>query len=328
MTDSRLKIDPDTLAGEVTSSFEFLVSERALPIELVTRIIVLSQGALWKHRMIRETTSPRSPHSRSHSHSKSSGEGHEDGAAANSISIDQSSCAVESRLLMHILALHRVLLEIGTAQLATPPQADVSANDLAQRITATFRRTLPALRVASKWLVGNLPYVLRVNSVTRSGEGSDGMSDEVRVEDMSVFWVRFAEFYTALRRVFPTERLPRLGVSLDEDVDLRGFLPLRGKMGVHDVDTTDSEMSEVTAEKVHPNEEQLMRIYDLVKDAQGLADTEVRTALFQVCGLTWVFCTGLPRSRRGLDIRVRWGHGQKWRWGYQGSGFAHRYPDV
>ena len=32
-------------------------------------------------------------------------------------------------------------------------------DDLAQRITATFRRTLPALRMSGKWIRGNLRYL-------------------------------------------------------------------------------------------------------------------------------------------------------------------------
>jgi hypothetical protein len=73
---------------------------------------------------------------------------------------------VESQILKHVPAIHQSLLEIGANKL-----------DLAQRITAAFRRTLPALRVASKWLLANLKYVAPVES-----DASDDSTFSVHID--------------------------------------------------------------------------------------------------------------------------------------------------
>ena len=53
-------------------------------------------------------------------------------------------------------------MQIGEKELAEKPEDSIQDNlsrDLAQRITAIFRRTLPALRIASKWLRSNISYI-------------------------------------------------------------------------------------------------------------------------------------------------------------------------
>ena len=203
---------------------------------------------------------------------------------------------VESRLLVHLITLHRVLLEVGTTQLATPPPSDASDNDLAPRITAAFRRILPALRVASKWMVGNVGYIIKVALSSSEHDGGNSEEGSMLRDGVSLFYSRFAEFYTALGKVFPVDRLPRLEAPLDEDVDLKGFLPLRGRMtgddGQHATAESTGEIlggrsssrqngHAVVVEKVHPNEEQLMRIWDLLIDAKGLAENEVRVIILR-----------------------------------------------
>lgn len=253
-------------ADGVAKDFQGLVSERILPIEIVSKVVVLSQGALWKHRMIRDTSPP--------SNRRSSGL--------------PNSSVIESQILTHIIAIHRTLLEIGAAELAVPPE-DAAENDLAQRITAPFRRTLPALRIASKWLVANIKYVLHAaqhpvgEQPGPIGKGTRG----VLIEGLPLFWAKFAQFYSTLGSTFPAEWLPPLTTPLDEDVDLKGFLPLRDLLVDGGVLTDPVPGSEIEGrqngtpshvrEKVHPNEEQLMRIWDLLKDAKLLAGLEVRT---------------------------------------------------
>jgi len=254
-------MNPVAHADAVAKDFQSLVSERILPIETVSKVVVLSQGALWKHRMIRDTTPP--------SNRRSNG-------------LPDSS-VIESQILTHVIAIHRVLLEIGATELAVPPE-DAAQNDLAQRITAPFRRTLPALRIASKWLVANIKYVVHavqspVGEQISIGKGTRG----VLVDGLPLFWAKFAHFYSALSGIFPSAGLPPLTTPLDEDIDLKGFLPLRNLL----VDTvsgneTEGQQNGTSAhgrEKVHPNEEQLMRIWDLLKDAKSLAELEVRVQL-------------------------------------------------
>ncbi|KAI6014465.1 hypothetical protein BKA83DRAFT_4111127 [Pisolithus microcarpus] len=304
----RLNVSSDVLASHVAQSFKSLVSERALPTEMVTRVVVLTQGALWKHRMVRDIPrvppSPHFPKSREHdgrsrSGSRSSGmDGIDEEMPSpnpDDTSVDTAS-AIESRLFKHLISIHLVLFEVGAAQLATPPPPDASENDLAPRITAIFRRMLPALRVASKWMVGNASYIVKVLSATSPEAGvNDTKGGEIEDPEhggITLFFIRFTEFYTALGKVFPFEKLPRLEAPLDEDVDLRGFLPLKGKMVGDDIkdrrgQATPSSAEGATkrngdkarsgayaptktAEKVHPNEEQLMRIWDLLADAKAL----------------------------------------------------------
>jgi hypothetical protein len=83
-----------------------------------------------------------------------------------------------------------------------------------------------------------------------------------------------------------------LELELEEDVDMRGWLPLRGLMGgpcplpahlAGDAPASDA-LSEAAEhgrrtvglrEEVHPNEEQLMRIADLLRDARRVVGLEV-----------------------------------------------------
>ncbi|KAF8839282.1 hypothetical protein BDN67DRAFT_785892 [Paxillus ammoniavirescens] len=272
----KVKMNPVVYADDVAKDFMGLVSERILPIETVSKVVVLSEGALWKHHMIRDNSPP--------SNRRSGG--------------FPDPTVVGSQILAHVIVIHRVLLEIGAGELAVPPE-DAAENDLAQRITAPFRRTLPALRIASKWLSANINYVLHASQPSdaeRQGSARKG-SQGILIEEMPLFWAKFALFYSALSRIFPWDRLPPLTTPLDEDVDLKGFLPLRdllvdggivtgGRLGEGAEGKRDG-TSPQGREKVHPNEEQLMRIWDLLKDARGLAYLE--SCPIHVQGNTFTF---------------------------------------
>jgi len=260
-------------AQDVRDDFLSLVSERGLPPDIISRAVILSHGALWKHRMICE-----------------SGSHQEDGHAA-----------IESEMLTHVLALHDALLQVGIAQLAEAPPEE---NELAQRITAIFRRTLPALRIASKWLKANYQYVSQAYDAetVRANKMSVGSSTRKRPDShttelataISLCWRKYSQFSADLRSMFPPDRLPRLNATLEEDVDTKGFLPLT-KATVEDnvagrrmdrvIDGTgDTNNANSTAEgQMHPNEEQLMRIADLLDDAQTLMEiTELEASSFTV----------------------------------------------
>jgi protein SMG7 len=245
-------------AEGVLNDFNSLVSERVLPIDTISKVLVLAQGALWKHHTIRDSTSPLPT---------------------------SSSLAIESHIATHILGLHRVLLEIGLVQLAESPPQDAAENDLAQRITATFRRMLPALRIAGKWLQANFKYVLRgqQSAATKAKEDSVSNKKEKRksgpslaIAGVPLFWESYAQFINALYRSFPEGSLPALMSPLEEDVDMKGFLPLKNLMvGEEKGDKENKGDRNKAAAQVHPNEEQLMRIADLLKDAKILIDFEV-----------------------------------------------------
>lgn len=270
------------LANRLAEDFRSLVSERVLPMDIILKAVVLAQGALWKHRMFRSAPT----------------NGHKKGLSP------ATSSAVENSIATHLLMMHRVLLEVGIVQIAEIPPEDAVEHDLAQSITAAFRRTLPALRIASKWVRANLRYVSQPaqpdsESSSSRSKGRDrrrggdrrpaSNSTSVTIPGLPEFWRTYAQFLTALCRAFPLERLPKLVTTLEEDVEMAGFSPLKkfvpgevvGVTGIKEClkDARNGSANgvplAVPPEQVHPNEEQLMRIADLIADAQSIARDEV-----------------------------------------------------
>ncbi|KAI8972435.1 hypothetical protein BD414DRAFT_540319 [Trametes punicea] len=273
---------------KLADDFRALVSDRVLPYDVILKTIVLAQGALWKHRMFRSSSS--------NGHRKSS-----------SASV---SATVESSIAGHLLAMHRVLLEVGIVQVAEVPPEDTGEHDLAQRITAEFRRTLPALRIANKWLRANLRYLAQAwQQLFASEEGevanpkhkgrdrrrggerrSSAGPVTVTIPGLREFWRTYARFSTVLWRAFPQDKLPKAATSLEEDIEMAGFLPLKRFVPSDVVSSAavakDSSINGrngtaapvfqvVQPEQVHPNEEQLMRIADLLLDALALAGDDI-----------------------------------------------------
>ena len=239
---------------------------------MISNSVVLSQGALWKHRMIRDnpvihTRDDLSP-----------------AVPAGTPTI------VEWAILDHLLDIHCALLEVGKDELKDLPPMD---GDLAQRITATFRRTLPALRIASKWLRANFKYIVQdqefasFQQSTEKGKGSESSNKRTsnKFSGHSTktiqFWKTYAQFLLALSLAFPANELPSLSAPLEEDIEMRGFSPLRNLMGESNISSEKLSTDGVgqSREQVHPNVEQLMRIADLLDDAQALVAMEVRFKL-------------------------------------------------
>ncbi|KAF8639187.1 hypothetical protein AX17_001673 [Amanita inopinata Kibby_2008] len=237
----------------VAQDFAALVGQRQMPTDMITQAIVMSQGALWKHRMLRDT----------------SGEQQRSGSSGSAV-------ILEWYIVKHILDMHYTLLEVGKDELNVPPSHDTK-DDLGQQITATFRRTLPALRAASKWLRANAKYLSQDPefSAYQQKKGAATAKSPKTISKHSTstkrFWEMFAEFSRTLARTFPLGRLPKLTAPLEEDTDLRGFLPLKKLM---DNVPIDDEGKIQPREEVHPNEEQLMRIADLLGDARDIAELE------------------------------------------------------
>jgi protein SMG7 len=217
----------------VVKEFSELVSDRGLSIDTITKVVIVAQGALCKCRKV---------------------------------SASASSVFMESRIASHVLALHHALLQSGITEL--DEAAKIVEEDLAMRITATFRRTLPALRIASKWLRMNLDYII--------GDARKGTKEpECRpvISGISTFWDAYTSFATRVVLVFPPTSLPKLQRPLEEDVDSRGYLPL-GNMLAQDTSPAELGNEDSRApEQVHPNEEQLMRIWDIGHDARLIAET-------------------------------------------------------
>lgn len=251
----------------VHADFYALLSERHLPIEMITNTVVISQGALWKHRMIRDTPSIQNRKLESVAPS------------------ERTSKIIEWAILDHLFDLHLALLEVGKDELRVPPPVDAAENDLAQRITATFRRTLPALRLASKWLRANYTYVSQDHEFTayqekKSEEGAEvikSASHQISRHSPNTrkYWETYTEFLRALIHAFPAHRLPSLTAPLDEDIEMKGFLPLKNLMNDPKSTGEKSAVSPGPAQAAHPNDWQLMRIADLINDAKALASLEV-----------------------------------------------------
>jgi len=250
---------------KVINDFFALVSDRHLPIDMISNSIVLSQGALWKHRMIRDNAT----NARDDSSPIPAG----------------TSTIVEWAMLDHLLDFHYALLEVGKAELKDPPSMD-GVDDLAQRISATFRRTLPALRIASKWLRANFKYVIQDQEFasyqqTEKGKGSKKRKRATnKISGHSTktlrFWKTYAQFSLALLLAFPADKLPSLSAPLEEDIEMRGFSPIRNLMGEPKI-SSEKLLDGVgqSREQDHPNVEQLMRIADLLDDAKALVAMEV-----------------------------------------------------
>ncbi|KAJ7652481.1 hypothetical protein DFH06DRAFT_536413 [Mycena polygramma] len=96
--------------------------------------------------------------------------------------------------------------------------------ELAERISAEFRRTLPALRVASKWVLGNWGWMADAAASSANGskahvnakDGGEGESmEEIELRAQRArFWTTYAEFLRRLARTFPGALLPRLSEPL------------------------------------------------------------------------------------------------------------------
>lgn len=241
------------MALGISQEFYSLLSDRHLPPDLICHVVILAQAALWRQRMLRDHSRQSNPASQSH--------------------------GTEFRILSCLLRFQRSLFEVGLDQLKDLPSPDTREGDLAQQITAVLRRTLPAVRICSKWLRSNFGYVNKW-AEERPQPSKDKRSRAVRADDMlskrqkeiREFWDVYARFARVLSRAFPSGRLPQFEGQLDEDVDMRGFLPLKGLMDPRE-ESLGSGLSENREQ--HPNVLELMRISDLIEDTKQMVQSEV-----------------------------------------------------
>lgn len=241
----------------VHDDFLVLLSERHLSMELILDTVVMAQSALWKYRMFQSSSGVRK---------------------VASITPGNAT-VIEAQIFLHILDIHRALMEVGVQELSEPIPED-AGTDLAQRITATFRRTLEALRVSSKWLRANGKYMHQdpeflAFQERQSRNGRQVSKDSTQIPDPHSldtirFWKTFLRFMNILSEIFPENQLPQLSALLEEDVDLRGFRPLRNVIDI---------VKEGDYPELHPNDEQLMRIWDLLEDVKILAGEAVSRLL-------------------------------------------------
>ncbi|KAF8205198.1 hypothetical protein K438DRAFT_1964285 [Mycena galopus ATCC 62051] len=308
------------LSAHAARAFGRLVAARALPEELIVRVVLLAQGAVWVGRMVVLPAPPPPLESRASGNDNSSGDGHgprgkerEKGArgkhargrsepappnpSAENTNTNAKTPGKETPKhtqaahLAHLLALHTALLDVGVRELgevdvyavpasgagrgggagvapavavaaagrgggggrgrkngrrggegaAVAPAAVVPGGagavggmgmgtgaNLAERISAEFRRTLPALRVASKWVLANWGWVgVRIGEEAAAanananvqpgkgqGEGDDGEEEAELAAQRVRFWAAYAEFLRRLAKTFPAGLLPKLTVDV------------------------------------------------------------------------------------------------------------------
>ncbi|KAG8713267.1 hypothetical protein FRC08_013477 [Ceratobasidium sp. 394] len=252
-------------AHNVLASFASLTARRLLPAATLVHVFVLALGALWKVRMFRDGAT------------KEKGKAKEDAKT-------EGEASPEARIVAHILALCTILLELGTKEIeegvreagevASGSDENSLSERLAQQITGTFRRTLPALRIASKWIKSNVEYIQRhapAEPKSPPDTADPTLSDPMRPNPVS-FWLAWARFSSQLSVGFPLESLPEMTVTLEEDVDMRGFAPLKRGMSGEDRGGGKVGGEGIDVASVHPNEEQLMRIGDLIVDARFIVN--------------------------------------------------------
>ncbi|CAE7092886.1 unnamed protein product [Rhizoctonia solani] len=245
----------------VLASFASLVTRRLLPAATIVQVFVITLGALWRVRMFRL----EGDHTQERKRTRSKGNEREDER--------DEDIPLETRIIAHLVALYTVLLEIGTREIqegvgeAGGMEGDgrQRSEQLAQRITGTFRRTLPALRIANKWTKANVRYLQQfpLEDVQELDPASPTLPNTMR-PSLALFWRAWSRFDAQLSQAFPLDLLPPVTVDLEEDIDMKGFSPLKWDLGSNSSRAAGG--NEVAS--VHPNEEQLMRIGDLIVDAK------------------------------------------------------------
>ncbi|WWC66953.1 uncharacterized protein I206_100860 [Kwoniella pini CBS 10737] len=173
-------------------------------------------------------------------------------------------------------------------------EIDYNASDLSFLISAILRRILPSLRIMSKWIKMDLDYLSRQQ---QQNPTSSILKD---------FWTTYKEFIKSIGSVFPIASLPSLPEPLEEDIDMKGFVPLqRGKTsgnGSFNSSVGTESVNGVSHGDVHPNEEQLMRLADIQVDAKLITQSGVGSTLVGTQQLP--LSTGLPGISREMESDI------------------------
>ncbi|KZO99267.1 hypothetical protein CALVIDRAFT_407267 [Calocera viscosa TUFC12733] len=225
------------LAQNIETALPTLLGERTLPADVLSRLMLMTFAALWL------------------------AEGHQPHltlfqARPPDREVQMEPVNTASLILKHILNLLDGLFNIAQKELQQlGPHSDIQSND-ALRVSAVLRRILPALRASSKWICFRFTYA----------EPSEAIKTNL-VPNLTVFWASYVAFANALFNAFPDRALYNSRQTLEEDIATDGFLPTSSR----DVLAT---WRSTPAQNPHPNEEHMMRIADLLLDAQTIATAE------------------------------------------------------
>nr|CAG8437562.1 3947_t:CDS:10 [Entrophospora candida] len=180
-------------------------------------------------------------------------------------------------------------------------------NIAVQILPAPVKRSLPSLRIGTKWILANLQYL---SSMTNDiSKDSDVKGDLTKI---TIFWEKYAKFMNLLEKLFPHEKGIPLSVPLKEDFEMNGFYILKNYVFINNdqvmtpsqdepfEDVEISKKDQVMTSIDHQNEffeKYDPRIYDVFDNSCELAESEP-------CYFNDVFNTKIPSAELGSDINV------------------------
>lgn len=335
------------LSSSVLATFSTLIRARALRADQIVQFLVIALCASWTTRLWRgaptfssRRESPRPPSDGSEDRHRPRAVRGERSSKKRAPSPETSRC-VEFLVTAHVLGVFSELTATDTletrqaleahGELATALRQADGPSAPTRNLTAVVRRTLPALRIVTKWTKTHLEYLQRIEKRARDAIQRYGDTDpDVVRSDMEVLpaserpdqhhvayastlsstdrcWSQYVDLINSLRYAFPFESLPNIGkvgsvgapaLCLEEDLDMRGFAPTRKatKSTIPGGTTVNVGMGEACANmetvrpsQVHPNEEQLMRIADLMIDAKVIAESDASPIHFDDINNVFVF---------------------------------------
>lgn len=339
------------LSRSVLATFSTLIRARALRADQIVRFLVTALCASWTTRLWRSA-----PASSSKESPRPSSDGSEDRHRPRAVRGERSAKkrapspetgrCVEFLVTAHVLGVFGELTAVDTAETRQALEANKELEAALQQVdapsaptrnlTAVVRRTLPAMRIVTKWTKTHLEYMQRIEKRARDAMQQYGETDpDVVRSDMEVLpdserpdphhvayadtlesmdrcWSQYVDLINSLRYAFPFDSLPNIGkvgsvgapaLCLEEDSDMRGFAPTRkatqstipGGTTIHvGMGEACANIEAVRPSQVHPNEEQLMRIADLMIDAKVIAESDASPIHFDDTNNVFVF----ERQRR------------------------------
>lgn len=286
-----------------------LMIERILSADTIVQIVTTAIASLWTRRLWRGTSAK------------------EQGTLAT------NNVNTELEIMLHLIGVMTVMVQVGFSETREamesakrhPPSEPSGSSDqsstMVKNITAAFRRMLPALRIASKWLKSHVEYVERSRSHQRKSELSDQESSQAEEiskqqkeklsEAVDELWLHYVNFVNTIRFAFPFDRLPKFGtigqsgmtnLSFEEDRDMRGFVPMKKAMLIDaKIDATTLEAAGVE-NQLHPNEEHLVRIADILIDAKVIAESDSSPIAFDDDQNNFYFVSARQKSQTDSSL--------------------------
>ncbi|KAI7945075.1 hypothetical protein MJO28_010770 [Puccinia striiformis f. sp. tritici] len=251
----------DTFAesnAKLCSEFTNHLKDRLLTPELILRMITISMSAVWHARISAANPSPRPSRNEEHMDSRSRPAG-----APHSYTTEVNST-------VQFLQFTAALLTAAKDALDSIDESIVPG-DLSQNIPAVLRRILPAMRIISKWVLsGHFDHINRVKlRLARSKKIK--LNSQLGTAEAE-FWTKYHQTIELVKKHFPMDKLPTLDecIRLEEDFELVGFLPIARAMKIQQ-STSSKSVDQFgfppSCGACHPNEEHLMRLADLQRDA-------------------------------------------------------------